>query len=118
MGAPISNGFCVSHGLSQSVPAELLSTQQAQSICCPSTQGFSTLGKGLRHLWLDPDSTSSWSTPGTSSSPATLPLAASRRHLLTCSPVPQAHIPPGAHGSRGCSSEPILLSSGLGHFRL
>ena len=74
----------VSHGLSQSVPAELLSTQQAQSIRCPSTQGFSTLGKGLRHLWLDPDSTSSWSTRGTSSSPATLPRAASRRHLLVC----------------------------------
>ena len=95
----ISNSFCIFYGLSQSVPAELPSTEQAGSICCPSPQGFSTLGKGLRHLPLDLDSTSSQSTLDTSSSPATPPLAASRRHLLTCSSFCAQRSPFYAHSS-------------------
>lgn len=33
-GVSISNEFCISHGLNQSVPVEFLLVQQAQPICC------------------------------------------------------------------------------------
>lgn len=51
-GVPVSNGFCVSRQLRQPIPAELLSTQQARSICCHSPQGFSTLVRTQGYLWL------------------------------------------------------------------
>lgn len=42
----VSKGFCGSHGLRLSVPAEFLLTQQAQPICCHFLQEFSPLGEG------------------------------------------------------------------------
>lgn len=101
-GVPVSDGFCSSHGLTQSVLAEFLLTWQVWSLCHYSPQWFSHLGEGsgipaaLCSLTLT--SLPAWAHLAFQSHQRHLHVLPARRAPLPAAPpVSQAHGLAGVH---------------------